>query len=140
VLCRAQYSANIGGRNEGIENVLISIYEVGAEVQSPIAYVTDENGQVFLSLIKGKTYSITISYGGKSKTFKLPYNGEAVLLVSIDPKKSLIYDVSFLRPEPSEAEAGRKSLISIENLAYFSLGILLALTASIVYYHWRRIK
>ena len=140
VLCRAQYSASIGGRNEPIEGVSISISESGAKIQAPIAYITDKNGQVYLSLIKGKTYSITVSYKGESKTVKLPYNGEAVLLISIDPKKPLIHDISFLEPTQIETEGGRILTISIENLVWLFIGVMIALVSSTIYHHWRRIK
>ena len=139
VLCRAQYSASIGGKNEPVEGVTISVFESGAKVQAPMAYVTDKNGQVYLSLIKGKTYSITVSYKGESKTVKLLYNGEAVLLISIDPKKPLIHNITFLAPKREETEGGWNLPVSIENLIWFFIGVMFALVSSTIY-HWRKAK
>jgi len=139
VLCRAQFSASIGGKNEPVEGVSISIFESGAKIQAPMAYVTDKKGQVYLSLVKGKTYSITVSYKGESKTVKLPYNGEAVLLISIDPKKTIIHDITFLAPKKIETEGGGNLPVSIENLVWFFIGFMFALVSSTIY-HWRKAK
>ena len=45
VLCRAQYSASIGGENEPIADVTITTEVVDAEIQAPIVYITDAYGQ-----------------------------------------------------------------------------------------------
>ena len=100
VLCRAQYSASIGGTNEPIQNVSIRVSRVGTT--DPIVYITDEYGQVRIPFTVGETYDVTVVYKGAQKCVKLQYNGEATLSISIDIYKQCIDDIKFLKPQSLE--------------------------------------
>lgn len=96
VLCRTQYSASIGGENEPVAGVNVTI--------SGNTYITDDKGHVEIPLKSGKNYTITVSYKSVSKSTKLKYSGEDILLISIDPHEPKIHDIKFLQPQPSGGE------------------------------------
>jgi len=130
VLCRAQYSASLGGRNEGLPDVSITTTLVGAEIQTTTVYITDEHGQTYIPFKTKEKYDITVVYNNVEKTVRLSYNGESILLISIDPKKPLIGDISFLHPQPSDKD----KFLTIENLGWLSLGVVVSFILMILYH------
>jgi len=141
VLCYAQYSESVGGKNEGIEGVIISISEASDEAQTvPYVYFTNENGQVYLFLSKEKTYSISVVYEGKSgnvsKAVKLQYQSEPLLLISVDPNKPLIHDIVFL----TLSNTRNTETINLWNVVYFGLGIVVGIASLLMGHKINKIK
>ena len=95
VLCRAQYSTSIGGRNEPIPNVGML---VSSATQDPTLYFTGKTGQVYIPLLVGETYDFKADYEGASKLATLTYKRESMLLISIDPNIPRIYEIALLQP------------------------------------------
>lgn len=133
VLCRAQYSASLGGRNEGLPNVSITTTLVGAKIQTPIVFITDEHGQTYIPFKSKEKYDITVVYKDVEKIVRLSYNGESVLLISIDPNKPFIGDIVFLQPQPSDEE----NVLTIGNLGWFALGAVVSFIIVTFYHRWR---
>jgi hypothetical protein len=141
VLCYAQYSESIGGKNEGIEGVIVSISGVSEGVQMvPYVYFTDENGQAYLFLSKGKTYLISVVYEGENENVieavRLQYQGEPLLLISVDPSKPLIHDIVFLAPSNTQ----NTQTINLLNVAWFGLGIIVGIASLLMGYKINKIK
>jgi len=141
VSCYALYSESVGGKNEGIEGVIISISEASEGAQTvPYVYFTDGNGQVYLFLSREKTYLISVVYEGKSgnvsKTVRLHYQGEPLLLISLDPNTPLIHDIVFLALSSTQ----NTETINLGNVTWFGLGIIAGVASLLMCYKINKIK